>query len=122
MFEGQPISGKFVELIQNRYTSQRIKMETAHEDSSSEKVLKPLKQEGILKGLPKAIRTFHEGVRQVDIELGYHGEHLKLKTTLTLILGGTEFFLTTAGITWGGVYQSGDWNSLAKMLERNEAK
>src|SRR3989344_2173555 len=97
MSENQPLSGKIIGLIQDRYIQQRIEIGTAFPMSSSELVLSPLRTKGLLGGLSTAWREARD----------LYGS--KLDTSIFLSLGAAEFFLIATGVRICKTDQDGNW-------------
>lgn len=116
--ERQPLSGKIIAVLQERYTQNRIKWGTATRWSTSELVLKHLKKDGVIKGARPAYREFLSLLKSggnLDTE-GIPNWLFHAEMMLGLGLAATEFFLITAGIGKNQVSESGHW----KTLKRDE--
>lgn len=79
-----PLSGRFFEALQEKYTANRLVRGTATLDSQSESVLRYLREKG-LKGIPSAFKEAQK-IYRTD----YWGDTAKM-----LLFDATGFFLIT---------------------------
>lgn len=122
--ERRPLSGKLIEAIQTRYTQNRIQNGTATEESTSERILQPLKQKGLIKGFSDAVNKVEEIVSAIQESEGVAPEanrtFRKFVVGTLIVMGTTEIVLIASGVNICKVGREGHWEPFVKFAEKIE--
>lgn len=110
--ERQPLSGKIIEFLQQKYIQQRIASGTGRQYSDSEPILVHLRTKGLIRGMPSALS---ESQRQsAALEPNLQGIGLYTHALLRLLVGGAEFTLTIVRKSPYGLREDGHWKHVAE--------
>lgn len=121
--EQQPLSGRIINLLQERYIQHRLATGTATAYSSSEPVLCPLRERGLIAGIPlawQAVENIFGEKSFLSLSGELTGKRRKIVTAIGLFTSMTEFLLITTGIKICQISENGDWKPLFNLLNRSQ--